>query len=176
MPVARYHTALVVLHWLLAVMLIVALGMGAIVLDKTPNSSPEKIDALRGHMIAGMAILALMVVRLIVRLKTAHPPAASSGMAWADRLAPWVHRAIYLLVIVQALSGFGTSLMAGLPAIVFGGVGSLPPDFHAYWPRAVHGIASKLLMTLIALHISAAMFHQLVVGDGLMARMGFGKR
>lgn len=76
-------------------------------------------------------------------------------------------------MIVQALSGFGLSLMAGLPAIVFGGVGARPPDFHAYWPRAVHGITSKLL---IALHIGAAMFHQLVVGDGLMARMGFGKR
>jgi cytochrome b561 len=94
MTVARYHTALVVLHWLLAVMLIVALGVGVIVLDKTPNTSPEKIDALRGHMIAGMAILVLMVVRLVVRLKTAHPPPASSGMAWADRLAPWVHRAL----------------------------------------------------------------------------------
>jgi cytochrome b561 len=61
MPVARYHTALVVLHWLLAVMLIVALAMGALVLDKTPNASPEKIDALRGHMIAGIAILLLML-------------------------------------------------------------------------------------------------------------------
>jgi cytochrome b561 len=172
----RYHTALVVLHWLLALMLIVALTMGTLVLDATPNSSPDKIGALQGHMVVGGLILVLMVVRLIVRWKTDHPAPASTGNALADRLAPLAHAALYLLVFAMAGSGIAMSIQAGLPDIVFGGVGSLPENFRHLVPRAVHGIVAKLLMLTIALHVLAALYHQWVRRDGLLARMGFGPR
>ena len=35
---------------------------------------------------------------------------------------------------------------------------------------------AKLLMALIALHLAAALYHQFVLKDGLLARMWFGKR
>ena len=76
----------------------------------------------------------------------------------------------------QCVSGVAMSVLSGLPAIVFQGVGSLPADFNALPPRAVHGIVAKLLMLLIALHIVAALYHQFVRRDGLLSRMGFGRR
>ena len=176
MQPARYHTALVALHWLLALLLIVALSMGTFALKTVPNSSPDKIDALRGHMIAGGLILLLTLVRLAVRLKTAHPAPASTGNALLDRLAPATHWALYGLVLLMAGSGVAMSVLAGLPGIVFGGVGSLPVNFDALPPRAVHGIVAKLLMLFIAMHIAAALYHQFVRRDGLLARMGFGRR
>ena len=176
MQPARYHTALVALHWLLALLLIVALSMGTFALKTVPNSSPDKIDALRGHMIAGGLILLLTLVRLAVRLKTAHPAPASTGYALLDRLAPATHWALYGLVLLMAGSGVAMSVLAGLPGIVFGGVGSLPVNFDALPPRAVHGIVAKLLMLFIAMHIAAALYHQFVRRDGLLARMGFGRR
>ena len=172
----RYHPALVTLHWLLALMLIVSLAMGTFALKTVPNSSPDKIGALQGHMIAGGLILLLTVIRLVTRLFTAHPPAASTGYALADRLAPLTHWALYLLVLLMAGSGVAMSVLGGLPAIVFQGVGSLPADFNALPPRAVHGIVAKLLMLLIGLHIVAALYHQFVRRDGLLSRMGFGPR
>lgn len=172
----RYHSALVVLHWLLAVMLIVALTMGTLALETLPNSSPDKIGALQGHMVVGGLILLLTLVRLVVRLKTAHPAPASTGNALADRLAPLAHGALYLLVLAMAGSGIALSLQAGLPGIVFGGVGNLPEDFSGFLPRAVHGIVAKLLMLTIALHVLAALYHQFVRKDGLLSRMGFGPR
>ena len=57
MNASRYHPALVALHWLTAILILFSLGMGMLVLEEIPNSAPEKIDALRGHMIAGIAIL-----------------------------------------------------------------------------------------------------------------------
>jgi cytochrome b561 len=68
--VSRYHPLLVGLHWLLALMVIAALALGALVLVDIPNSDPMKIDALRQHMTAGVLILALMLVRLLVRTRT----------------------------------------------------------------------------------------------------------
>ncbi|MDH5577946.1 MAG: cytochrome b/b6 domain-containing protein, partial [Betaproteobacteria bacterium] len=70
---SRYHPALVALHWLIAILVLFSLGMGMLVLEEIPNSAPEKIDALRGHMVVGVALLLLMLVRLGVRLGTRRP-------------------------------------------------------------------------------------------------------
>lgn len=172
----RYHPALVTLHWLLALMLTVALAMGTFVLDPLPNSSPDKIGALQGHMIAGGLILLLTLLRLVMRLKTTHPRPATTGNTLLDRLAPATHWGLYLLVVLMAGSGIAMSVLAGLPGIVFGGVGTLPVNFDALPPRAVHGIVAKLLMLAIGLHIAAALYHQFVRRDGLLSRMGFGRR
>jgi cytochrome b561 len=174
--VRRYHPVLVVLHWLIALLVVVGLAMGTFGLSTLPNSSPDKIGALRGHMIAGGAILLLTLVRLVVRRVTAHPPPASTGIALADRLAPLAHGLLYLAVLAMAGSGIAMSIGANLPAIVFGGQGSLPVDFSHLAPRAVHGIVAKVLMALVALHVAAAVYHHWVRRGGLLSRMGFGSR
>ena len=115
----RYHPALVTLHWLLAVLILVALSMGTLVLKEIPNSSPEKLWALKGHMVAGALILLLTLLRLAVRLKTAHPAPAATGHALLDRLAPLMHGGLYALVLVMAGSGIAMSVLAGLPETVF---------------------------------------------------------
>ncbi|WP_020559980.1 cytochrome b [Thiofilum flexile] len=174
---ARYHPLLVTLHWLLALMLVVALVMGAVVLDKTPNSDPEKINALRGHMIAGGVILILTLVRIFVRFTTTAPVHATTGNVLLDKLGALVHVLLNLLVIVMAGSGIALAASAGLPDIVFGGSGqALPESFGAFPARAAHGIIAKLLMATIVLHIVGAIYHQVILKDGLMKRVWFGKR
>lgn len=174
--VRRYHPALVVLHWRVALLVVVGLVMGTLGLSTLPNSSPDKIGALRVHMIAGGAILILMLLRLVVRRVTVHPPPVPTGFALADRLAPLAHGGLYLAVLAMAGSGIAMSIGAGLPAIVFGGQGSLPADFSHLAARSVHGIVAKVLMALVALHVAAAVYHQWVRRDGLLTRMGFGPR
>jgi cytochrome b561 len=171
----RYHTALVVLHWLLAVFLIGALAAGSLVLAPVPNSDPGKLTSFALHMGLGLTILVLMLVRLAVRLSTAHPPRVATGHALADRLAPAVHWALYAVAIAMAVSGMVMSRQSGLPDAVFGS-GPMPADFAGLPARAAHGLLSKLLMALILLHVAAAAWHQLVRRDGVMARMGFGPR
>lgn len=80
----RYHPVLVALHWLLAALILFSLAMGSLSLEEIPNDSPAKLFALRGHMTAGVLILVLMAVRLLMRLTTAHPRAASTGSALLD--------------------------------------------------------------------------------------------
>ena len=175
-PVKRYHPALVTLHWLLAILLSAALGSGAGVLSKLPNTSPDKIPALRAHMIVGGLILGLTLLRLLARWMTAHPPPAGRAAAWVDRHAPTLQRAFYLAVFAMVGSGAGIAFGAHLPEVVFGGVGSLPPDFSHIPARSAHGVVAKLLAGLIVLHVAAALHHQLVLRDGLLSRMWFGRR
>ena len=176
MQAKRYHPLLAALHWLLAFFLIALLAGGTLSLKTVPNASAEKLNLLRMHMVMGGSILALMLLRLVARLATEHPPAASTGNALLDRLAPWVHWVLYGLVFVMAGSGIAMAALAGLPDIVFSGAGQLPVDFSAYPQRAVHGIVAKLLMLTIALHAAAALYHHFIKRDGLLSRMWFGRR
>jgi cytochrome b561 len=176
MAAKRYHPVLAGLHWLLTLLLIALLAGGALSLKVVSNATPEKLDLLRIHMLMGATVLVLMLIRLVVRLTTEHPPLASTGNAVLDRLATWMHWLLYALVFAMVGSGVGIAVLAGLPDIVFFGHGSLPVDFRAFPPRLAHGILSKLLLLMIALHAAAALYHQFFKRDGLLSRMWWGAR
>jgi cytochrome b561 len=171
----RYHTALVILHWLLALMILAMLIGGTFNMANVPNSDPEKLGTLRVHMTLGVSVGVLMLLRLILRLRTRHPPAATSGIAMADRLAKPAHWVLYALVFAMVGSGVALSVVSGLPDAVFGDA-PLPESFADYAPRAAHGLFATLLIAFIALHVLAALYHIVVRRDGLLARMGFGAR
>jgi cytochrome b561 len=174
--VSRYHPLLVTLHWVLALLIIAALALGALVMVNIPNSSPMKIEALRSHMSGGVLILALMLIRLVVRTRTSHPAAAPTGNPILDRVAWASHRLFYVAVIVMAGSGIFMALQTHLPEIVFERHGALPASFWVYPVRTVHFVASRALMALIALHIVGALYHTFILKDGLLRRMFFGRR
>ena len=174
--VSRYHPALVVLHWVLAFFIIAALALGALALVKIPNADPMKIEALRSHVSGGIIILVLMLARLLIRIRSAHPSPASADHPLLDRLAWASHRMFYVTVIAMALSGTAMALQTGLFDAVFFGHGRIPSDFWAFSVRRLHYALSRLLMALIALHIAGAFYHTFVLRDGLLGRMFFGRR
>ncbi len=175
--VSRYHPLLVTLHWALAFLIIAALTLGFFGFAATPNSDPQKIDILRAHMAGGMLILALMAIRFIVRMMTSKPAVATTGFPLLDRIAPFSHYGFYVLVLLMAGTGYTTAILAGLPAIVFGGSGDpLTPTFVIYPTRVAHGYIATLLVGFIVLHVLAAFYHQFVRKDRLFRRMFFGRR
>lgn len=150
--VARYHVLLVALHWAVAVLIVASLCVGFFELDAMANSDPHKLDLLQVHMAVGMGILALMLVRLAVRLCTSRPPVAGS------RFTPMIEYGFYLLVIAMATTGLATAIAAGLNDIVFARSGDpLPPSLLVYPTRVAHGYLALLLVAFIALHLFAAL-------------------
>jgi len=175
--VARYHPLLVALHWLLAFLIIAALFAGFFLLAAMPNSDPQKIRVLLVHMAAGMTILALMVVRFIVRMLTSRPAPATTGHPLPDRIAPITHYGFYVLVLLMVGTGYATAILAGLNRIVFQGSGEpLPESFAAYPTFIAHGYIALLLAGFIVLHVLAALYHQFIRKDRLFRRMWFGRR
>jgi cytochrome b561 len=175
--ITRYHPAIVGIHWLVAALILVMLAVGYLVLDELPNSDPGKLDILLVHMAVGVTILALMVVRLFIRLRTPHPPEASIGIPAADRAALWVHYGFYAVVIAMVLSGLATALVTGLAGSVVERNGQpLPTTFEDFAAFAVHEKLATVLLILIALHVGAALYHQFVRKDRLFRRIWFGSR
>jgi cytochrome b561 len=83
-----------------------------------------------------------------------------------------VHAAFYPLLLAVAASGIAMIALSGAAAVLFFGAAGSLPDFWAYAPRAPHMIFAYALIGLVVLHIAAALFHQFVKRDGLLARMG----
>ena len=167
-----YHPLVVTLHWVMALLVVGMLAAGFLVLGDD-GVTPDKIIVMRAHMLGGVFTLILLVARAISRWRTSSPAPADSGLlggvAWA------VHRGFYLLLLVAVVSGIATARLSGLPEYIFGTeqiAGGL--KFSAYPSFAVHKVVVLLLAATIALHVGAALYHQLVRRDRLLRRMWFG--
>jgi cytochrome b561 len=173
MSVRPYHPALAALHWLLALAITAALGLGLLV-HNLSNGSPDKLDLLRWHMAGGMGILACMLVRGTLRWMTYTPP---PGPRLRDRLARRGHALFYVLILAMAATGITTAVMAGLNRSVFQHTGeALPENLGAYASFRLHQAAALTLVLLIICHVVGALYHHWALKDGLLRRMGFDAR
>lgn len=167
----RHAPAMRALHWLLAGLIIAALLMSVFVMPGIRDDSPEKIDALRRHMSVGVLVLVLTFARLSVRRRVTRPASLSSGMVWADGLAHLVHRVFDLLVLAMVVSGISMAFLGGVFPAVFGLGGKLPAPLDALPLLALHRGIGLTLFALLALHVGGALYHQLILRDGLIGRM-----
>jgi len=167
MQVFRYAKPQIAVHWLAAALIFFLLISGTLVLADLPNTS-EKIGNLRIHMILGGLVGLLIIARIFLRKRLPAPPPVQG-----EKLAKLGHLALNLVILLLVFSGVMLALQSGAFDAVFGG-GVLPEDFKQFTPRQIHGLASRLAMGLIALHVLAALYHQFIVKDGLLSRMGLG--
>jgi len=176
-PAPRYSGVAIALHWLLALMILVAFGVGIYMSDLPV--SPTRLKLYNWHKWAGVTILALSALRLLWRL--GHKPPADVPMpAWQTGAAHATHGLLYLLFFAVPLIGWAYSSAAGYPIVWFG---VLPlPDFVpvdkalAEMIKPWHERAAIAMMLLVLLHVAGAIKHQFVDRDGLINRMRFSAR
>ena len=176
--VTRYHPVAVVLHWLLGLALIGLFALGLYMSDLP--FSPERLKLYSWHKWAGVLVLALSFLRLFWRL-THRPPAlpqaiASAMPAWQRVAHHGTHLGLYGLFFAVPLLGWAFSSAAGFPVVLFG---VLPlPDFVpvdkalADGFQVAHAACAFAMAALVLVHVAAALKHQWIDRDGLLARMG----
>jgi len=131
------------------------------------------------HMILGISILVLLIIRLIVRWTTKHPEWATAGNKFFDWIGVLTHWGLYILNFGMVITGIILADQRGILARTFG-IGSTPtPGSFSrgnFSLGFLHGGIWALLLLLIVVHIGAALYHQLILKDNLFGRMWFGKR
>ncbi|PWB69888.1 MAG: hypothetical protein C3F07_18270 [Anaerolineales bacterium] len=143
-----------------------------------PQSEIQNVFSTTGiHMLIGITILVLLVIRLIVRWTTKHPDWAGTGNKFFDWIGGLTHFGLYLLTFGMVITGIILADQRGILARTFG-IGSTPGSFGrgGFSLGFLHGGIWTLLLLLILLHIGAALYHQFVLKDNLLGRMWFGKR
>ena len=154
---ATYSRTQILLHWAVALLIIpqFILNDGINAAWRAIQRGNEVVaDPLVAfHVFGGIAILALVVWRLVLRAWRGAPPPPASESALMVRAADIGHWAIYAVLIALPLSG----LMAW-----FGGVAIMAD---------AHEVITNALLAVVGLHIAAALWHQFWLKDGLLQRM-----
>jgi cytochrome b561 len=170
----RYTRTAVVLHWFLALAIVLTFAVGMRMADM-PNS-PSRLQLFSWHKWAGITILALSAGRLLWRL-THKPPADVPMPTWQRWAAHATHLLMYVLFFATPLMGWAYSSAAGFPVVLYG---VLPlPDWVAPNRELAemiepwHGYFAYALAALVLLHVGAALHHHFIQRDALLRRMGW---
>jgi cytochrome b561 len=161
-----------ILHWLMAVCIVAMLFIGVAMVA---SITPLHLTLVSIHKPLGIAILALVVVRLITRLLYGAPPLPADLPAPIRLGAALSHVALYALMIAMPLLGWAMLSAAGYPVVLFPGV-HLPPiapqsdSLHTLFWNA-HVLLAFAFFALILLHLAAALYHALVRRDGVFRAM-----
>ena len=162
---ATFSKTQIILHWTIAAMVLFQILMH----DGIVNAWEGRMDGTipnvsspNPHAIVGMLILVLMLWRLFVRMKRGvpdHPvsdvpilgPQADSPIIhW---LSKGTHFLFYALLLAMPISG-AAAWFLGIEV-----------------PANMHGLAAKILVPLIVLHLIAAMVHHFLLKTNVLKKM-----
>jgi len=189
----RYSAVAIALHWAIAVCILSMIPMGwwmtAAVEHRDSQAMAYRVFQI--HKSIGFLILALTVVRIVWRL-THRPPALPGEMKrWERFAANATHVAFYALMLALPLTGWlyvsagwavaldralevATSWFGLFPIPHLPGVAELSAGVRrtlAFQAMGAHAAMAWGAVALIVLHVGAALKHQFLDRDGVLAHM-----
>ena len=192
-PRDRYTAIAVTLHWLIA-LAIVGMIFAGWWMTSAIDDPKTKVTAFRVYQVhksTGLTILMLSLFRLAWRLMHKVPPLPEGMPAWEKLGARASHILFYVIMIVMPLSGWLYASTAwnvekghafNMPTIYYGlfqiphipGLAELPDAQRAATANVFMVTHEKLAwftLTLLALHVGAALKHHVFDRDDVLTRM-----
>ena len=168
--VPRYSPAARILHWIVATLVFLTWPLGLMI---GFVKDEVKLDFYLIHESLGFLLLWVMLLRVGVRLYK--PAPAIEGPAFERIAAHSVHGLLYLFLIIMPVSGFLATNAHGFPLQWFGlvpvwsPIGKSPEIAPAF--SAIHEWCAWIILTLVALHMLAVIFHHLIRRDATLYRI-----
>ena len=170
----RFDPTSIMLHWL-TVLLIIGQFTTIWLHEFVGHETTLGSAILDAHRTMGMLTWTVGLARLVWRRRFAYLPPFPESM---PKLQQWIAKAneygLYVLLLVQPITGLGDVVFHGHPFTLF--IWQVPallaPDasIRSLFQEA-HELGAKALLALIGLHAGAALFHGLVLRDGVLQRM-----
>jgi cytochrome b561 len=112
---ARYNLALILGHWLLALMILISLGLGWYV-QYVRQSSEVSNFLINRHTSFGITIAVLLLVQILLRLIVKAPSYPDAFPGWQKKLGYTFYFLIYISIVLLRASGYLQSFWeAGVP-------------------------------------------------------------
>lgn len=166
-------------HWITAVLVGIAFILGPDGFGRLARQGvdPATRSDIVWHETLGILVLLVTVLRLLwVALRKA--PAPVPMAPWMHTMARLVHAALWVLLLALPLTAFLALGSEGHPLTLLGGfrIDRMPVIADSALARLadwgdVHGFLGDAIMALAGLHAAAALFHHLVLKDGVLATM-----
>lgn len=172
----RYTLLARVLHWVMALIIITAWGIGFYA-DRILPTGPShtRLSLLTFHKEIATFVIVLFVVRVAWRA-THRPPEVQGALTEDQRFVVHVaHWILYGLMLLTPMTGWLMTSAHGYPVPMLW-VLHLPPlvaknAVLAPLFTAIHQLASWVLGVFIAGHVAAALLHRFSRRDGIMETM-----
>ena len=161
--ITQYGLVARILHWTSVILLLTIVVVAS--QFQTMLASPEKIKLVALHSSVGLVFFIIMLTRLIWRRVNHNPIQSYSIKNWQKLVAISLHRSIYIVLIAQCIFGTMTLIAGGEPIHVFN-IWVLKPLIEKqasinHFVLNIHFFTSIMIYPLFAVHISAAIYHQI---------------
>jgi cytochrome b561 len=180
---ARYTGVAIALHWLIAALMVLAVGLGWTANLVADAAVRPVIDL---HKSVGLTVLGLAALRLLWRLGHRPPALPVAYGGWERIGAHAAHWALYFFIFALPVSGYlhdsAFKLAAAHPLTLYGLVpvprlaaiaGMAPAAKQVFHDRmfALHVWLGYALYAVFALHVAGALKHQFMDGERELQRM-----
>lgn len=179
----RYDSVAMILHWAIALLILIDFAFALSFSQFKPGDKLYLPSAYDLHMSTGACILALSIARVVWRLTHRRPPLPDMGIAlrWLARAS---HFLLYVFMVAAPLTGWFVMSMRRQATSVFGffrwkwptlpAVATMPYEGRLHWHDRLlptHIWLSYLGMSLVGVHIVAALYHHFRRRDDVLRRM-----
>jgi cytochrome b561 len=161
------------LHWSMALgvimMLIIGFTMGSF-------AEPLQSKMYGYHEELGLTILGLLLFRIYWRWWNPVPALPGTIPTWQRALSSLTHYLLYLALAVMIGSGWAKSTASGYTPNFYG-LFELPMPFVPvnvavkHLAKNIHLTTVWVIISLVSLHILAALHHHFIIKDNILRRM-----
>ena len=174
----RYRLAARLMHWIMALGFVFMWGCGYAMTTLVEEDSPLEEFLFDLHISVGVTLLALLVLRIAIRLihRPPPPPAAIRGVE--RRAAHLGHAALYVLPALVISAGWAETNLGGHAVEWFGvGMPMIFPETGEALQELSEDVHMWLAYGMLAVavgHVAAALKHRWIDGHDVIRRMTFG--
>jgi cytochrome b561 len=167
----RYGALSIGLHWTIALLIFVQMGLGWWMNELLPDHSPAQDQMQDIHVSLGLTTLILVLARIATRLVVPMPELPRGFPRWERRLARAMHLLFYVLMLMLPLTGWALVTVRHEPFSFWGlhwpalpGLeGGMGPAHKAFRQALKHFHVFTevwIAWVMIGLHVAGAIKHQ----------------
>jgi cytochrome b561 len=171
--IAHYGAVAQVLHWVTAILVLVAFIYG-------PGGSEERVYApvrdfdRQFHETLGLSALALVAVRVLWRMVDTRPE-PPPVTRWMSVAAKFVQVALYVLLFAVPFTAMAGAWLEGHSLTLLAGV-EIPPLVNVSHKAgatiaSIHTWLGDTILWVAGLHALAGLYHHFILKDGVLASM-----
>lgn len=158
------------LHWVSALLLFIQIPLGFYLVDL--DFGPERLSIENIHIIIGLSVFYLVILRLINKIINPTPKLEPSVFKGQRLLAKLNHVLLYATILSVTISGILKKLFNGETLIILFKKIKLKDNFElSELFYDIHVFSNYLIIILIAIHILAVIIHKYFFNDNLLKKI-----